>query len=73
LGLAEHQTPRRGRFLNSQAEEAEGGFAQDVARDAESGSDDEVAEGVRKKMSKENGPRPLAQNVRGEDEGTFPK
>ena len=37
--------------MDAKAEKAEGGFAENVARNAEGGGDDEVAEGVGQKMA----------------------
>jgi hypothetical protein len=59
--------------LDAKAEKAEGGFAENVARNAEGGGDDEVAEGVGQKVTKKNSPRSLTDDIGGENERAFSK
>jgi hypothetical protein len=59
--------------LDTKAEKAEGGFAENVARNAEGGGDDEVAEGVGQKVTEKNSPRALTDDIGGENERAFAK
>ncbi len=59
--------------MDAKAEKAEGGFAENVARNAEGGGDDEVAEGVGQKMAEKNSPRALTDDIGGENKRAFAK
>ncbi len=59
--------------MDTKAEKAEGGLAKNVARNAEGGGDDEVAEGVGQKVAEKNSPRALTDDIGGENERAFAK
>ncbi len=59
--------------MDAKAEKAEGGLAKNVARNAEGGGDDEVAEGVGQKVAEKNSPRALTNDIGGENERAFAK
>ena len=59
--------------MDAKAEKAESGFAENVARNAEGGGDDEVAEGVGQKVAEKNSPRALTDDIGGENERAFAK
>ena len=59
--------------MDAKAEKAEGGFAENVARNAEGGGDYEVAEGVGQKVAEKNSPRALTDDIGGENERAFAK
>jgi hypothetical protein len=59
--------------LDAKTEKAEGGLAKNVARNAEGGGDDEVAEGVGQKVAEKNSPRALTDDIGGENERAFAK
>ena len=59
--------------MDAKAEKAEGGFAENVARNAEGGGDDEVAEGVGQKVAEKNSPRTLTDDIGSENKRAFAK